>query len=70
MVTGIWTLAKGSPYNQGVAKLIGSIGAVMIWTVMVVLFAALFWALFGTTVSLLTVGIGAFGLYWLTGRRR
>lgn len=52
------------------AKLIGSIGAVMIWTVMVVLFAALFWALFGTTVSLLTVGIGAFGLYWLTGRRR
>lgn len=52
------------------AKLFAGAGLLMVGLLVVVVFAALFWALFGTTVSLLTVGIGAFGLYWLTGRRR
>ena len=52
------------------AKLVASIGLLMVGVVVVAVFGALFWALFGTTAALLLVAALAFLGWHVVGRRQ
>lgn len=52
------------------AKLVGAAGMLMIGALIVVVFAVLFWALFGTTMSLVAALTAASLLYWVRQRSK